>query len=201
MKIIILALLLVAQPAVAQSAPPLQLGGAVVIPSNADNNSAQLGIVGSVVLLPTNVGPAFGAGLCGIGYRNTGEANMDPSLVHRCNTYTWEGADLTWYGTLNVTGFCVGCRANDTHPYPQARLDVRGHNGQNVASFRQENGGTYIRVQATSSSLDGCFIFDVAGEPISAFGRCGALFGRGGNEINYGKFSSGWVYGGTLYSW
>lgn len=204
--------LLFANTAIAGLDIELRAGSPDSISSSADNDTTKVLLKGGLVFQPISSGPAFGTGLCGIAYRTTGETNMDPSLVHRCVTYTWETYDsgtggIPWAANLTSRGLLVGGHVGDSLAYPTARLDVRargtGGSDQNTANFIHADGShTTIRIGTTSNSLAGCIIFDVAGEPVAAFGRCGALFSRTGSELNYGKFVSGsWSYVGTLMSW
>lgn len=188
----------------------VRLGNPSSITSNSDNDTTKELINGGLVFQAGNVGPGFGTNLCGMEMRTTGETNMDPSFVTRADTsFTWEiykssDGGIPWGMNLTRSGLLVGGLVGDTYAYPQARLDVRGRASQNTARFVNMAESMYIRLQQSASNRDACFIFDDAnGEPVSCFGRCGQLLGRSMSEINYGKYvnGTGWVYGGTLYSW
>lgn len=190
----------------------IRLGNPSTLSSNVDNDTTKISVKGSITFQPITTGPAYGSNICSFAYRSTGETNMDPSYVTRCHgSLTWELYDtatggIPWKLNLNKSGLLIGGLVGDTYAYPQARLDVRARNvdgvGQNTARFVNLDDGTYIRCQSSSSNRDCCTIYDDQyGEPQAAHGRCGALFGRSHNEINYGRYSSGWIYGGTVYSW
>lgn len=214
MKNFILAVFLLAVCGFASADPDVEIrvGNPSALSTNVDNDTTKILVKGGIAFQPITTGPAYGPNLCAGAYRVTGETNMDPSYVVRCDgsitieLYDAGTGGIPWKLNLNKMGLLVGGLVGDTYAYPQARLDVRARNvggsGQNTARFVNLDDGTYIRMQSSSSSRDACFIFDdPSGEPQAAFGRCGALFGRSHNEINYGKYSSGWVYGNTLYSW
>lgn len=177
----------------------IRAGSVFSWPSTTENNTTALAVNGSIMFNPGSSGPGYGSGRGGMQYRNTGETNMDPSLVMRFKTYTFEGEDLTWLANITPTGLCVGCLVNDsgTFPaYPQYKLDVRG-------DMRQAGAGeTFFRIgsKSSSTSVNVGYLFERAGTPVWAMGILPGMCGTGNaNDLVLCKFNgSSWVRVATL---
>lgn len=145
-----------------------------------DAQDTKMTVTGSILLGYTTVGPGFGSGVCGIGYRQTRERLMDPSLVMRCHSYQFEndGPHLRWEAIISDRGMAVGVQPEDAYPYPIDRFNVSRGN---------------IAMIANTQAEESCIVSRVGGEPVWMMGRCPKSFGTGDDFVIF-KWKSGVWY-------